>query len=64
MTRPPELIKRLSADDLYEDKAGDIWMLAYSPIVGLVKYERGTGRVTEYPLGGSAARAGQQQTSQ
>ena len=56
MTRAPELIKRLSADDLYEDKAGDIWMLVNSPIVGLVKYERRTGRLIQYPLGGSAAR--------
>jgi ligand-binding sensor domain-containing protein len=40
ITRPPGIIKHLSADDLYEDNAGDFWMLAYSPIVGLVKYER------------------------
>ena len=55
-TRAPELIKSLSADDLYVDKAGDIWMLVYSPIVGLAKYERRTGRLTQYPLGGSASR--------
>ncbi|HYZ85174.1 MAG TPA: two-component regulator propeller domain-containing protein, partial [Bryobacteraceae bacterium] len=54
-TRPPELIKRLSGNDLFEDKGGDFWILVRSPIVGLVKYERQTGRVTEYPLGDGAA---------
>ena len=31
MTRPSAIIKGLSADDLYEDKAGDFWMLALFP---------------------------------
>jgi ligand-binding sensor domain-containing protein/signal transduction histidine kinase len=56
MTRPPAMIKGLSADDLYEDKAGDFWMLAYSPIIGLVKYDRHAERFSEYPFGAGAAR--------
>ncbi len=39
---------------MYEDEAGNLWMLANSPIVGLVKYDRQAERVTKYPL---AARA-------
>ena len=54
ITRPPAIIDGLSANYLYEDKAGNFWMLAYSPIVGLVKYERQTERLTEYPLGAGA----------
>ena len=50
----PRLFKRLSANDLFEDKTGDFWLLATSPIVGLVKYERKTGRLAEYPLGAGA----------
>jgi len=55
ITRPPATIKGLSANYLYEDQAGDFWMLAYSPIVGLVKYDRQAERFTEYPLGAGAA---------
>jgi len=56
ITRPPGIIKGLSADYLFEDKAGEFWMLASSPIVGLVKYDRQTERFTGYPLGAGAAR--------
>ena len=45
---------RLAADYLHEDGAGDLWMLAFSPIVGLVKYDRQTGRFTKYPFGPGA----------
>ena len=40
--------------DVYEDQAGDFWMLAFSPIVGLIKYDRQAERFTEYPLGAGA----------
>jgi ligand-binding sensor domain-containing protein/signal transduction histidine kinase len=55
ITQPPAIIKSLSANYLYEDKAGDFWMLAHSPIVGLVKYDRHAERITQYPLGAGAA---------
>ncbi len=55
ITRPPETIAHtLAADYVYEDDAGNLWMLAWSPIVGLVKYDRGTGRLTTYPFGAGA----------
>ena len=40
---------------MYEDEAGDLWLLANSPVVGLVRYDPRTERMTSYPL---AARAG------
>jgi signal transduction histidine kinase/ligand-binding sensor domain-containing protein len=55
ITRPSAIIKGMSANYLYEDKAGDFWMLAHSPIVGLVKYDRHAERLTQYPLGAGAA---------
>ena len=36
---------------LREDKAGNLWILAYYPIFGLVKYDRQAQRFTSYPLG-------------
>ena len=36
---------------MYEDEVGNLWMLAYSPIVGLIKYDRQTERLTKYPVG-------------
>ena len=56
ITRPNGIIKNLSADYLYEDNSGNFWMLAYSPVIGLVKYDRQSERFTEYPLGAGAAR--------
>ena len=44
----------LSAESVYEDEAGNLWMLANSPIVGLVKYDRQAERFTKYPLGARA----------
>jgi signal transduction histidine kinase/ligand-binding sensor domain-containing protein len=54
MTRPSAVLARLSAYDVHEDNAGDFWMLASSPVVGLVKYGRHSGRLAEYPLGTGA----------
>lgn len=39
-----------SAQSLYEDQTGDLWMLADSPMIGLVKFDRRTGRLTTYPF--------------
>ena len=51
ITRPPATRNGLSAESVYEDEAGNLWMLANSPIVGLVKYDRQAERFTKYPLG-------------
>jgi ligand-binding sensor domain-containing protein/signal transduction histidine kinase len=58
ITRPPGTIKGLSAGYLYEDSAGNFWMLAWSPIVGLVQYDRKKERCIEYPVGAGAALIG------
>ena len=55
MTRPPATVHGLAADYVCEDNAGNLWMLAYAPIVGLVKYDRHAERLTTYPLGAGAA---------
>ena len=55
ITRPPATItSALAADCVYEDDAGNLWMLAWSPIVGLVKYDRRAERLTTYPFGAGA----------
>ena len=55
ITRPPATITNgLAADYVYEDDAGNLWMLAWSPIVGLVKYDRQAERLTKYPVGAGA----------
>jgi ligand-binding sensor domain-containing protein/signal transduction histidine kinase len=54
ITRPPATRNGLSAVSVYEDKTGDLWMLTQSPIVGLVKYDRHSDRLTKYPLGAGA----------
>ena len=51
ITRPPATRNGLSADSVYEDETGSLWMLADSPVVGLVKYDREADRLTTYPLG-------------
>ena len=43
---------------MYEDEAGDLWLLTNSPVVGLVRYDRRAERVTSYPLAAHAPRAG------
>jgi ligand-binding sensor domain-containing protein/signal transduction histidine kinase len=55
ITRPPATVNNgLAADYVYEDDAGNLWMLAWSPIVGLVKYDRRAERLTKYPFGAGA----------
>ncbi len=55
ITRPPATIANgLAADYVYEDDVGNLWMLAWSPIVGLVKYDRQAERLTKYPVGAGA----------
>ena len=54
ITRLRATIDRLAADYLHEDKAGNLWMLAYSPVAQLVKYDRRAERFTAYPFGEGA----------
>jgi ligand-binding sensor domain-containing protein/signal transduction histidine kinase len=54
ITRPPPTRNGLGADYVYEDSAGNLWMLAYSPIVGLVKYDRQAQRLAKYPVAAGA----------
>ena len=55
ITRPPATRNGLSADSVYEDETGNLWMLAHSPIIGLVKYDRHSERLTNYPFDAGAA---------
>ena len=41
----------LSADSVYEDETGSLWMLVDSPAVGLAKFDREGEHFTTYPLG-------------
>jgi ligand-binding sensor domain-containing protein/signal transduction histidine kinase len=50
ITCPRPTIKGLAADYVDEDNVGNLWILAYSPTVGLVKYDRGAERFTKYSL--------------
>jgi len=50
VTRRPPASNALSADSVYEDAAGDLWLLANSPVAGLVRYDRRTEQLTTYPL--------------
>jgi ligand-binding sensor domain-containing protein/signal transduction histidine kinase len=51
ITRPPATRNGLSADSVYEDENGNLWMLVDSPVVGLAKYDQKAERLTTYPLG-------------
>jgi len=51
ITRPPVIGSRLSADSVYEDETGKLWMLVDSPVAGLAKYDREAGLLATYPLG-------------
>jgi ligand-binding sensor domain-containing protein len=51
ITRPAATRNGLAAEYVYEDEAGNLWMLANAPTVGLVKYDPQAERVTRYPLG-------------
>jgi ligand-binding sensor domain-containing protein/signal transduction histidine kinase len=55
ITRPPATRNVTSAENVYEDEVGNLWMVANSPIVGLVKYDRQAERTTKYPLAARAA---------
>ena len=51
ITRPSATVGGLAVYiHLYEDKVGNLWMLASSPVVGLIKYDRQAERFTSYPL--------------
>ena len=54
--RRPAAMDGFAADylHLHEDKTGNLWMLAGSPIVALVKYDPKAERFTEYPFGDGA----------
>ncbi|MGA9246225.1 MAG: two-component regulator propeller domain-containing protein, partial [Silvibacterium sp.] len=54
ISRSPGTRDGPSAESVYEDEAGNLWMLADSPIAGLLKYDPKAERFTRYPL---AARA-------
>jgi ligand-binding sensor domain-containing protein/signal transduction histidine kinase len=43
-----------SAVSVYEDEIGVLWMLADSPMVGLVNYDRQADRLTRFPLAAGA----------
>ncbi len=51
ITGPPAIRNGLSAESVYEDETGSLWMLVDSPVVGLAKYDREAERLTTYPLG-------------
>ena len=55
IARPPATRNVASAENMYEDEIGNLWMLVNSPSVALVKYDRQAERVTKYPLGARAA---------
>ena len=50
ITRPPAIPYGLTAESVYEDDAGNLWILADSPIVGLVEYDPKAERTVKYPL--------------
>jgi ligand-binding sensor domain-containing protein/signal transduction histidine kinase len=50
ITRPRAGRNGGSAESVYEDEAGNLWMIADSPITALVKYDRRSDRVSTYPL--------------
>jgi ligand-binding sensor domain-containing protein/signal transduction histidine kinase len=50
ITRPASIPYGLRGESVYEDDAGSLWVLADSPIVGLVKYDPKEERAATYPL--------------
>src|SRR5262249_356726 len=54
ITRPTAIGSGFSAESLYADETGNLWMLVDSPIVGLVKYDRHAQRFIRYPLAAHA----------
>ena len=55
ITHPPATGNGLSADSVYEDETGNLWMLTHSPIIGLVKYDKHSERFTKYEFDADAA---------
>jgi ligand-binding sensor domain-containing protein/signal transduction histidine kinase len=55
ITRPRAIANGLSAESLYADEAGNLWMLANSGMIVLVKYDLQTERLTKYPIPARAA---------
>jgi len=55
ITQPAAAKSALSAASVYEDERGDLWMLADSPIVGLVKYDRRAQRLRRYMVAAASA---------
>ena len=54
-TRVPAVRYPFSAESVYEDEKGSLWILVDSPSVALVKYDRQADRLTTYPLSPRAA---------
>ncbi len=50
----PAATARYMADSVREDKMGNLWLLTWAPIVGLVQYDLRTEQLREYPLGAGA----------
>jgi ligand-binding sensor domain-containing protein/signal transduction histidine kinase len=50
ITRPPAIRNGFSAESVYEDETGNLWMLVDSPVVELVKYDPQMERSISYPL--------------
>ena len=55
IARPPAIKNGKSAESLYADEAGNLWMLANSAMIGLLKYDLQTERLTNYPIPTRAA---------
>lgn len=49
ITRQSAIRNGFSAESVYEDEAGNLWILIDSPVVELVKYDRQAGRFISYP---------------
>ena len=54
IAHPPGNGEGLDAGYLSEDEAGNLWILAKSPLAGLVKYDRQRKRFTAFPFGAGA----------
>ena len=54
INRPLATRNGIGADYVCQDHVGNFWILAYSPIVGLIKYDPHTERLTKYPVAAGA----------
>jgi signal transduction histidine kinase/ligand-binding sensor domain-containing protein len=50
INRPLATRNGLGADYVYQDEVGNFWILAYSPIIGLIKYDPRTEKLAKYPV--------------